>query len=611
MEKSVAIKANMLSLSEMTMNDTPQPPEFSQYFADSRADPLRRIGEEDAPWLARPWLMALIGAVTGLLFWLLAERWDDALGERLMGALVAALLIVVVSFLLSVEPRRWRWALIFSLFWGGVGGLIFWQAMGGNGGREPFAWPFVSVVLAILIATPFFQTQRDAAVGTWRIWRLPYDRLHDHAWIDAVLGAAALVFIGLCFAMLALIGGLFSLIGIEFVAKLFERGWFMLSLAGAAFGAAVGLLRERDRLVSVLQRLVMVVLSVLAPVLAAALVIFLLSLPFTGLEKLWNGGFSAAYLLLTVAAASLLLANSVIGNGHAEVAKHRVMRGSAAILAVAVLPLAGLAAIAMALRIEQYGWTPSRLWGVVAVGVALAYGAAGLLAVVRGRGAFAAGLRDAQEKLAVAVMALAFFLALPILDFGAISARDQLARLNSGAVKAKDFDWAAMAYDFGPSGRRALERMAKGDDAELAKMASNALNSDSRFAASEQVRRAQVANIKDRLQIVPKGTPLPQGLHDMISQTYVCGTAAACAAVQISPQAWAVLVQAEQGGPIVTRWFAMHGQGWQELGSPEELQPSAADSDGEKANVRNAKLEVREVTRRQIFIDGQPSSGVF
>src|SRR3546814_8463269 len=46
----------------------------------------------------------------------------------------------------------------------------------------------------------------------------------------------------------------------------------------------------------------MIVLAVLAPVLAAALLLFLLSLLGTGLQKLWDAGFSTAGLMLGVAA---------------------------------------------------------------------------------------------------------------------------------------------------------------------------------------------------------------------------------------------------------------------------------------------------------------------
>src|SRR3546814_16627257 len=90
----------------------------------------------------------------------------------------------------------------------------------------------------------------------------------------------------------------------------------------------------------------------------------------------------------------------------------------------------------------QYGWTPERIWGVIAALIALAYGLAGVWAVVKGRRDFDDRLRPLQQKLAIGLALLALFLALPILDFGAISTRDQLARLKSGAQPVEKFDWA-------------------------------------------------------------------------------------------------------------------------------------------------------------------------
>src|SRR3546814_2200120 len=55
--------------------------------------------------------------------------------------------------------------------------------------------------------------------------------------------------------------------------------------------------------------------DLLAPVLAVALVLFLLSLAGTGLQKLWDSGFSTAAVMMAVAAFAVLLANAVIGNG--------------------------------------------------------------------------------------------------------------------------------------------------------------------------------------------------------------------------------------------------------------------------------------------------------
>src|SRR3546814_14550357 len=78
------------------------------------------------------------------------------------------------------------------------------------------------------------------------------------------------------------------------------------------------------------QRRGMIVLAVVAPVLAAALVIFLMSLLGSGMQKLWAAGFSTAGLMLGVAAFAGLLANAVIGNGADDRSANRVLHAAAA-----------------------------------------------------------------------------------------------------------------------------------------------------------------------------------------------------------------------------------------------------------------------------------------
>src|SRR3546814_17048364 len=114
---------------------------------------------------------------------------------------------------------------------------------------------------------------------------MPYGRLHSYAWTDAVIGAAALAFVGVTFLLVVLIGEMFHMIGIDLIRDLLNGEWFGWMLAGAAFGGAVGLLRERDRLVATLPLLGMIVLAVLATVPAAALGLFLLQLLGPGLQK--------------------------------------------------------------------------------------------------------------------------------------------------------------------------------------------------------------------------------------------------------------------------------------------------------------------------------------
>ncbi|HYC94526.1 MAG TPA: DUF4153 domain-containing protein, partial [Sphingomicrobium sp.] len=269
-----------------------------------------RFDVEDRDWPQRPWIMAAIGAVGGLIVHLLTDghNYSEPMPVWKQAA-TSFTVIATVSFLLTVELRRWTWSVAFAGVWGAVIALIGWFTAQYNQNPEIFEFPFLSGILAVLIAAPLFQTVRDEGG-----WRFPYARLHRHAWTDAVIGAAGLVFTGITFLLAWLIASLFDVIGIEAIKDLLREEWFGWMLAGFAFGGALGLLRERDALVATLQKLVMVVLAVLAPVLAVALAAFLLSLPFTGLKGLWESDIPATPMLLLSGAGAILLVNAVIGD---------------------------------------------------------------------------------------------------------------------------------------------------------------------------------------------------------------------------------------------------------------------------------------------------------
>ena len=79
--------------------------------------------------------------------------------------------------------------------------------------------------------------------------------------------------------------------------------------------------------------------------LAVALVIFLLAVVASGISVLWNATESPTPLLLSFAAACFVLVNAVVSNGDAEASGNRVLRWAALVLALAILPLALLAAM--------------------------------------------------------------------------------------------------------------------------------------------------------------------------------------------------------------------------------------------------------------------------
>src|SRR3546814_4200237 len=142
--------------------------------------------------------MAAICAGAGLIFHLLVDRPYNAQGSAWRDALAAFVAISTVVFVLGVELRRWHWAAGFAVAWGAVLGLIVWHAGEGGLHGSLIEWPFWSGILAVLVATPLFQTRRDVAPDWrfWTLWTMPYGRLHSHAWTEAVIGAAALAFVG-------------------------------------------------------------------------------------------------------------------------------------------------------------------------------------------------------------------------------------------------------------------------------------------------------------------------------------------------------------------------------------------------------------------------------
>jgi hypothetical protein len=565
---------------------------------------LRHDSDTDS-WPLRPWIMAAICAVGGLIFHSLTDHHYPDSVPAVRQAAATFVAITTVSFVMTVEQRRWLWSIAFAAGWGAVVALVGWFTAGYNSNPTIFEWPFLSGLFAVLLAAPLFQTVRDEGA-----WRFPYTRLHTHAWTDAVIGAAALVFVGISFLLAWLIAGLFDLIGLDFIKKLLQKDWFGWVLAGFALGAAVGLLRERDALVATLQRLVMVVLGVLAPVLAAALLLFLLSIPFTGLGKLWDSDIPATPMMLLAGAGAVLLANAVIGNGADDRATSRVLRISAQVLVLAVLPLAIIAALSIGQRIGQYGLTPERMWGVVAVGVAIGYGLVGWWVVAKGRNGFDDLLRPLQTKLALGLCALALFLALPIVDFGALSASSQLARLEAGKVKADEFDWSALAFQFGPAGRAALTRIAQTGSGDAQKLASKALKSGSSYDVERATQEEHKAdNLEQYIHIASPDIRMTDELRRELARRSYCQSAKQCVLFRADPHRL-ILVSAS-GIPAQLGTQVIDERDLSSSSNATSVSAAKNNPSGEGVDLDRAKIEIREVPLKLVYVNGQPVGDPF
>lgn len=571
----------------------------------------------DGNWPLRPVLLAGIGAAAALVIQQLLGKPLEPPVDRL--ALAIAIGTGAIGFGFVAQRLRLPWAVVFSLVISAAAGLIvFWQGLPG-GSPDFWNWRLACLFLAIAIAAPLFQTIRDEGS-----FKLPYADLYGHALTNVVLWFAAWSFVAVVWLMSWLLAALFNLIKIDFLEKLLGKDWFVALLLGASFGAAVGLFRERDRILRLLQNVVTSVLSVLAPALGAGLLLFLIALPFTGLDALWEATKSTTPILLSCVVGALILANAVIGTGEDDRAANPLLRFGAMALALVTFPLAGIAGFATGLRIGQHGFTPDRLWALTFVIFATAFGVAYLVSLVRGRMDWAGQARTANVRLAIAIAAVALFLATPIVSFNAISAADQVARLTSGKVKPDKFDWAALRFDYGAPGEAALKRLTLSKNGEIARQAKIAMTKTNRYELMPFAAPAEVVPPgAKRLRILPRPVPLPLDLRRLLAEWNACGNlpeekctllfiAGGQEAIAFRNQCFEQLatapvtpvpVAASPACPIAR--LRNDGREWR-MADGGGGAMTATERAQLKQGLAGGTVEVRTVPRRQVYIGGVP-----
>jgi hypothetical protein len=586
--------------------------------------------EERRPWPARSILLLVLGCLCGLAFHKLTEgtpRWTWTNDPLSLGC-AAFVASGGIAFAFSLERHRPYWSAAFALIVGlVVGGVTLRNGSWSNWGSNE-DWQLFSALLAVIIAVPLFQT----ILAAGRV-RFDYQALHAHSWTNAILWGAGWAFVLIVFLLAELLAQLFNLIGIHLLKDLLDKSWFESVLIGGAFGAGVGLLRDRDRVLVMLQRVATAILSVLAPVLAFGLVVFVLALPFTGLAPLWSETKATTPILLICILQAFVLVNATIGNSADEEARAPVLRHAALALAVVMLPLGLVASISTAKRIGEYGLTPDRLWAITFILIALTCGLSYLATVALRRRGWAEGVRRVNIRLAIGICGLVLLLALPIVSFGAISAGNQLWRIRTGRVAPEKADWATLRFEFGPSGQRAVERLAAtAPDPRTRELARNILKANDRYTARTVTEQAQAAQLPRIVHVLPQQVPVPPALLDLLFHDGgfplgdgdgLCAEQGSCL-LKWRPGETMAIAMFDSCGPdprypgkkpvfgacrIDTEVLEQTPNGWRE----SEMQPTQRgylndkkDAAAARAAAQAGHVELRTIAVRQVFLDGKP-----
>ncbi|MDO9587026.1 MAG: DUF4153 domain-containing protein [Brevundimonas sp.] len=477
------------------------------------------LGRTGSPRLAAARLA--IGLAQGAALWWLyrsvrepeAMVWPATVPE-LFGPLAMILVMVPVLMLAGVGRMRWPvllgWAVGATVFLA----LLGWHGVAGQGageygpGRYP---PFLPWPMPLFAATALFIGHHLVLPADMeRRWIAAFPTYFDTAWKAGVQLALSIGFTGAFWLLLFLGAALFKVIGLEFLGDLISKDWFSIPVTTVIFATAVHLTDVRDGLIRGVRSVVLMLLSwllLLMTVLAAG---FLAALPFTGLDGLWETG-SATALVLSAAAALIILINTAYQDGRADNLPPAILRVTVRVAAVLLTPLIVIAFWGLALRIGQHGLTPDRIIAFACAAIGAAYAAGYGFAALSPFWRKGAGWMQPLERTNVwtAVLEIAVILALfsPIADPARLSVADQMARLERGAVKPDAFDYRFLRFQSGKAGEAALARLVRSSDPVIARSARNVMAVESRWDDVD----VGSPNRTPQYEVAPAGAALPPG----------------------------------------------------------------------------------------------------
>jgi len=400
------------------------------------------------------------------------------------------------------------WAGVATLIILGVGYHDVARGRFTNEGSADAFWPWDRLWLALVPSLFIAHVLVVDAVKERRLFP-SYTRHFDTAWKLGVQIVLAAVFLGVFWIVLQLGAALFQLVYIASFGELLGRRWFAYPASALAVAVSLHVTDIRPQLIRGGRAVILALFSWLLPVMVVILLGFFASLPFVSLAQLW-ATHDTASMMLGMMGLLILFLNCWYGDGKAP--GNRIMGIAGFLGALLLMPLAGLAAQALALRVAPYGWTPDRISAAVLIGIAGFYAIGYVGAVVR---------RPFNPKfiervnVAGAMLCLAAFLALfsPLADPARLMVANQVGRLKLGLVSPEKFDFGALRIDGARWGAASLAELVKTPEVAIASRAQRALmlrNTYDRWDTSP----SPVQPLTERIEIYPDGRTLPARFYD-------------------------------------------------------------------------------------------------
>lgn len=283
-----------------------------------------------------------------------------------------------------------------------------------------------------------------------------YSRLFKLSWRNFIIFGECWLFVLIFWGILNLGAALFDILDINFFSELLRDEWFWIPTLTLAFAFASIIFRKLLNIEDNIAFLLQTLIKFLLPVLSVISLGFLATLPFTGLNKLWETG-SGSLLVMWLQVLTLFFVNTVYKDD-SSVRPYHMLLHRLVFISVALLPVYSvISAYGIYLRVEQHGLTVDRCWGILIWFLLACFSFSYLVGIITKRDNWLEPLSKINIVMGWVVLVSMLAVNSPLLNFQSLSTNSQIARLDADKVTIEKFDYYYFEYSLGRQGYLAMQ----------------------------------------------------------------------------------------------------------------------------------------------------------
>ncbi len=282
-----------------------------------------------------------------------------------------------------------------------------------------------------------------------------FGNLYQNSWRTFIVGLEAWIFTWLLFGILFLGAALFEIIGITLFSDLLNESYITIPIFTLSFSFAINYFQSSEKVADTIATVLQGIIKFALPLIVLIIIGFALSIIFTGIGTLWEDGPGSS-LILWLQALALFFVNTVYMGTQKET-PYKPWLHTLILIGIAFLPIYSmLATYGLWLRIDQYGLTPARGFGMLVNLLISAFSFSYLVAIIKAKTNWFLIKNKINVVLGIAVVVVCILLNTPLLSMQVLSTHSQMTRLDLSKALS-NVEMGFFKNNLGASGYKALE----------------------------------------------------------------------------------------------------------------------------------------------------------